>query len=41
VAIVAALPEGWVFIGPVVDLVLGMEDNSAKPTWFDKRECLT
>jgi hypothetical protein len=41
VAIVAVLPEGWVFIGPVVDLVfgilvLGMEDNSAKPAWFDK-----
>jgi hypothetical protein len=41
VAIVAVLPEGWVFIGPVVDLILRMKDNSANPAWFDKHERLT
>ena len=27
---------GWVFIGPVIDLLLGIVDNSAKPSWFEK-----
>ena len=36
VGIVEVLPTGWVFIGPVIDLLLGIVDNSAKPGWFEK-----
>jgi len=36
VGIVEVLPMGWVFIGPVIDLLLGIVDNSAKPSWFEK-----
>lgn len=37
VGIVEVLSTGWVFIGPVVDLLLGIVDNSAKPSWFEKK----
>jgi hypothetical protein len=33
VGIVDVLPAGWVFIGPVVE-ILGIMDNSAKSGWF-------
>jgi hypothetical protein len=36
VGIAEVLPTGWVFIGPVIDLLLGIVDNSAKPSWFEK-----
>jgi hypothetical protein len=36
VGIVDELPKGWMFIGPVVDLLLGILDNSARPIWFVK-----
>jgi hypothetical protein len=36
IGIVEVLPTGWVFIGPVIDLLLGIVDNSAKPSWFEK-----
>jgi len=36
VGIVEVLPTGWVFIGPVIDLLLGIVDNSAKPSWFER-----
>jgi hypothetical protein len=41
VGIVEVLPTGWVFIGPVVDLLLGIVDNSAKPSWFEKKKTTT
>lgn len=34
VGIVEVLPPGWVFIGPVIDLLLGIRDNSAERNWF-------
>lgn len=34
VGIMDRLPKGWVFIGPVIDLLLGILDNPARPLWF-------
>jgi hypothetical protein len=36
VGIIDELPNGWVFIGPVVDLRVGILDNPARPIWFVK-----
>jgi hypothetical protein len=37
VGIVEVLPTGWVFIGPVIDLLLGIVDNSAGPGWSKRK----